>query len=327
MDDRTLAELIRGCAYPAFGDVSYPRADVADLRLPSDIVDTAKNPASVVLRLEGDARFVDIVYSTSSAQSAAQNWRAPAAGTTFIAYDGRAPLGEADAVIGGGTVRLPVGTGTTTIYLPEGLRPTIDEVRPIDGDVMPVPQEPRWLAYGDSITEGWGAASAASSWVATVSRELGWEAVNLGYAGCGRGELAVADAMSRLQADVVSIAFGTNCWSMVAFDEALLEATLAAFVATVRQGLAHAPIVLASPIHRPDAETTPNRLGCTLADLRDAFERTVLRLQAQDPLITLVSGGDLVTAAELIDRVHPDDAGHRLIADAMKAALAAALHS
>jgi hypothetical protein len=40
---------IRGCALPPHGDVPYPRADLDDIRLPRDIADAGRQPATVHL--------------------------------------------------------------------------------------------------------------------------------------------------------------------------------------------------------------------------------------------------------------------------------------
>ena len=92
--------------------------------------------------------------------------------------------------------------------------------------------------------------------------------MNLGYAGSARGELPSAQQIAALDADVISISHGTNCWSRIPFSTALFAAQTRAFLAFVRAGHPDMPIVVTSPILRPDAETTPNALGATLVDLR-----------------------------------------------------------
>src|ERR1051326_4725777 len=88
---------------------------------------------------------------------------------------------------------------------------------------------------------------------------------------------------------------GTNCWNRVPFSVALFAAQLNAFCDIVRQGHRDTPILVASPIVRPDAEDTPNRLGASLADLRVAMEQVVReRIAAGDPHLKLVGGRALV---------------------------------
>jgi lysophospholipase L1-like esterase len=86
------------------------------------------------------------------------------------------------------------------------------------------------------------------------------------------------------------------------------------------------PIVVASPVVRPDAENTPNKLGATLADLRAAMETTTQRfIDDGDNLITLVPGGDVLAPSMLADGVHPGDDGHAVLANVFGSAVAAAL--
>jgi lysophospholipase L1-like esterase len=83
----------------------------------------------------------------------------------------------------------------------------------------------------------------------------------------------------------------------------------------VRQGHPATPIVVVSPVVRPDAEHTPNRFGATLADLRAALERAVTeRIDRGDVRLTLVPGADLLTADQLGDGIHPSDEGHQALA-------------
>ena len=73
------------------------------------------------------------------------------------------------------------------------------------------------------------------------------------------------------------------------------------------------PIVVTSPILRPDAESTHNRLGATLAEIRDVIEEV-----ADDtPDVRLVPGFDLVDEDMLPDGIHPGDDGHRAMAAAI----------
>jgi lysophospholipase L1-like esterase len=331
-----VSAFLRGCVFAPHADAPYPRANLDDRRLPADIAAAARVPATVCLAVSGPAEAIELSYTGATP---AGGMRGPTYGTTFAAYpscfpngpsaDGSdRPLAEVPASPGAGTLRLPLpGPGPVTVYLPEGMAPRLTGITGLGDAIAPGPPQRRLLAYGDSITEGWGASAPGRTWLATAARRLDLEAVNFGYAGSGRGELVVAEAMAAVPADVITVAFGTNCWGMIAFSEELLEATVRAFVASVRVGHPHTPIVAVSPIVRPDAENTPNRLGATLAGLRGAYERAMLSLGTADAGITLVRGGELVRADQLADGIHPDDAGHAALAVAVGMAASAALAS
>jgi lysophospholipase L1-like esterase len=326
MTAEPVSAFVRGCAFAPHADAPYPRANLDDRRLPADVAAAAQVPATITLAVSGPAEAIELSYT---AAAPAGGMRGPSYGTTFAAYPagGDRPSAEVPARPGAGTVRVPIGAGPAIVYLPEGMAPALAGITGVGGAIAPGPPQLRWLAYGDSITEGWGASTPGRTWLATAARRLDLEAVNFGYAGSGRGELVVAEAMAAVPADVITIAFGTNCWGMIAFSEELLEATVRAFVASVRVGHPRTPIVAVSPIVRPDAETTPNRLGATLARLRAAYERAVLGLGAADAGITLVPGREIVAAGQLADGVHPDDAGHAALAAAVGTAVSAALQS
>jgi lysophospholipase L1-like esterase len=318
---------LRGCAWPGTDDIPYPRADPADLaRLPIDTVETARIPASVRFEFVGDADAVELAYTTRTNEF---GYRGPGAGTTFAVFRGGEQVDEQDAVLGDGTVRLAVGGDPeerAVVYLPEGMRPVVHAVSAPSGTIEPAPRAPRWLAYGDSIAEGWIASGPSGAWPAIAARERVLDVVNLGYAGSARGELVSAEQIAVLDADVVSISHGTNCWTRVPFSTAMFRENTRAFLAIVRQGHPETPIVVTSPVLRPDAEATPNRLGATLADLRAAMEDVTREcIAAGDDLLVLVPGGGLLEPDDLPDGIHPGDNGHRTLAASFGTAVRTAL--
>jgi lysophospholipase L1-like esterase len=82
---------------------------------------------------------------------------------------------------------------------------------------------------------------------------------------------------------------------------------------------------VASPVIRPDAEETANRLGATLRDLRAAMEEaTQARIAAGDAHLTLVPGAGVLAAGQLPDGIHPGDDGHRVMAEVFGGAVSLA---
>jgi lysophospholipase L1-like esterase len=208
------------------------------------------------------------------------------------------------------------------------MKPVVTSVGAVDGSIQPAPRQPRWLAYGDSIAEGWIASGPAGAWPAIAGRRNGLDVVNLGYAGSARGELVSAEHVASLEADVISITHGTNCWSRIAHSAEQMAANTAAFIRIVRAGHPGVPIVVGSPIVRPDGEGTPNKLGATHADIREAMERaTQALIDDGDGLLTLISGRAVVDPSLLADGIHPGDEGHAVLADVFGGAVAAALET
>jgi lysophospholipase L1-like esterase len=316
-------EAIRGAGWEGDVQVPYPRADPADAaRLPGDTWATALIPVGVRLELIGDATSVEIDYVCATGDL---GYRGAGAGTAFTAFRGSRQISTAEASRDGGTVELELPAADAsdagsviTIYVPEGMRPTIFEVRPIGGVLEAAPKGPRWIAYGDSITEGWVASGPAFGWTAIAARQYGLDVVNLGYAGSCRGEIASAEQIAGLPADVISLAYGTNCWSRTPHSRSLFRTGLHAFLEIVRQTHPTIPIVVASPIIRPDAESTPNRLGATLADLREEVEDLITVLHDAGAVnLHLVRGLPLLSGHQLPDGVHPGDDGHHILAEAI----------
>jgi lysophospholipase L1-like esterase len=318
---------LRGCAWPAGEGVPYPRCDPGPLglRLPADTRACAALPVGVRLELVGEPAAVELDYETATAEL---GHRGAAAGTRFALFRGRKRVSDAEARLGTGTARLAAGAGPepAIVYLPEGMRPLVRALRGIGGAIAPAPQLPRWLCYGDSIAEGWCASEPAAAWPHVVAREQALDVANLGYAGAARGEIASAEEIAALQADLVTIAHGTNCWVRTPHSVGMLAEGLRAFLAILRAGHPRTPIVAVSPILRPDAEGAPNRLGATLADLRAAFEAVILeRRAAGDAGLHLVPGLPLAARERLPDGIHPDDEGHAGLARALGPVLSKAL--
>ncbi|MEV0322324.1 GDSL-type esterase/lipase family protein [Streptomyces sp. NPDC050658] len=314
-----MREFLRGVAWWA-PDGRPVRADPADRdRLPGDTWERAGLPAGV--RLEFTARgvrAVEVAY-VGVAASGTDAYRAEP--PVFTLLGPRPEEGASDTPAGPGShlavLELPYPDGDFTLHLPETLRPTLTGLRPVGGGTLePAPGRPRWLVYGDSIAEGWSASRPHLAWPAPAGRALGVDTVNLGYAGAARGELASAQQLAALDADLITVAFGTNCWSRTPHSAGLLYETTRAFLGLVRRGHPDVPLLVVSPVVRPDAESTPNALGATLGELRAAVERA-----ARDAGAELLPGGDLLEPRHLVDGVHPGDAGHAVLADAVTSAL------
>ena len=319
---------VRGCAWPAGAGATYPRADPVDFaRLPIDTWGTAQLPVTVRLELVGDAEAVELDYRTETGDL---GYRGEGAGRNFTVWRCGRAVDEQPAVLGDGTVRLGLGGAPpherAVVYLPEGMRPTVFAIRASGGSVAPAPALPRWVAYGDSIAEGWVASGPARAWPAIAARDYDLDVVNLGYAGSARGEIVSAEHVASIEADVISITHGTNCWTRIPFGVSLFRESTRAFLEIVRQGHPQTPIVVASPVLRPDAEATPNRFGATLIELRAVMEELAdERIAGGDERVWIVPGGSLLEAHHLPDGVHPGDEGHEILAAAFGGAVRTAL--
>jgi lysophospholipase L1-like esterase len=314
---------IRGRVFPGNERVPYPRAKPEDFaRLPVDTWVQARIPVGIRLEFEGDAEGVEIEYATRSGEL---GYRGDGAGRTFDLWQGGRRGAQVPAEVGQGKVRFDLsesGAGRTIVYLPEGMKPRILGIDAVGGLIEPAAPQPRVVVYGDSVAEGWVASGPAFAWAAEAGRDQGLDTVNMGYAGAARGEIVSAEHVAEVPADVIAITHGTNCWTRTPFSVGMFREGLSAFLDVVRQGHPQTPIVVVSPVVRPDAEAMPNRLGATLGDLRGAMEAVVRERMESDPNLGLVPGRDLIDASMLPDGLHPNDKGHAAIAAALGPVLA-----
>jgi lysophospholipase L1-like esterase len=319
---------LRGVAFPASRGIPYPRLRVDDVGIPQDVMLWSWMPIGVRLELIGDADALEVEFHLDGEDLG--SW-GDAAGTTFEIHRRGAVLDSIRVSPGERRVQLRLSPSearaapddVAVVYLPVGYRPTVLTVCPINGSIAPAPSHPRWIAYGDSITAGMGSSAPAHAWPALAARSNLLDVVNLGFPACGRGELAVAGQIAELERAVVSVAFGTNCWSTLACPPQLLRETLRAFVDLVSVG--DVPVVVVTPTLRPEAESTPNRFGATLTDLRRAMEDVANEMRDEGRPVDLVAGTSLLTENQLADGVHPNDVGHAALAGSIGPVVSRAL--
>ena len=125
------------------------------------------------------------------------------------------------------------------------------------------------------MTQGWLASAPSLAWPAVTARKLGLDVYNFGYAGSSRTDTAAALSLANIPAEIVSLAIGANTWGRFPHTPALCAEEIRAILTLLRAGHPDAPIVVMSPLLRPDAEDTPNPLGATLTELRIAMEEAV----------------------------------------------------
>ncbi|WP_369203527.1 SGNH/GDSL hydrolase family protein [Streptomyces sp. PU-14G] len=293
------------------------RADPADAaRLPVTTWARAQMPVGVRLEFVAQGPF-EVRYraatlgTVDALREGSRRWEALRDGE-------RAAAVPEDPREGERVLRVDWPGGPGVLYPPEGYAPVLLGVR----GARPAPRQPRWLVYGDSIAEGWSATAPSLGWPAVAGRELGLDTVNLGYTGSAHGEMASAEQLAGLPGSVLTLAFGCNCWTGVPYATGLMAETVTAFLRLVRAGHPRTPLLVVSPLPRPEAERAPNALGATLAGLRGAMEGAVrARIAAGDDRLALLPGADLIGPEHLVDGVHPGDAGHALVASAVARSL------
>jgi hypothetical protein len=270
--------------------------------LPPRLDDVARMPAGVRLEFGTDARGF--------------GWDVETDGDVDVVVDGDLVSRSPTVDVGD----LPAGHKRVTIWLPQSSHVSLGEFR-LEGELTPVPEGPRWIAYGSSITQCRLAAGPSETWPARVATELGWSLRCLGFAGECHLDPVVARYLRDTEADVISLCVGVNIHGAASFSARSLGPALEGFVRTIREGHPDTPILLTTPLHAPDRERQPNALGLTLADVRAEVANAAHGLP-------VVDGPSILGPADaglLADGLHPGADGYRLIADRMRPHLAALL--
>jgi lysophospholipase L1-like esterase len=197
-----------------------------------------------------------------------------------------------------------------------------------DAHVAPSPAPaPRWLAIGDSLTQGFCVQSPLQDWVSRVARRLGLPAWNLGVGGIRIEPAVFAPALAARPWDLVTIALGSNhCWKD---SDAANAAARASELAELALAGGHRRVVWLLPPWKPceDGLGPPDFAGVPLD--RETGER-VRRVRAAmrdrlagEPGLELLD--DLLPHdhRQLPDGLHPVALGHGRYAEAVARALGA----
>ncbi|WP_368497662.1 GDSL-type esterase/lipase family protein [Herbiconiux sp. A18JL235] len=201
----------------------------------------------------------------------------------------------------------------------------------------PVDERPRWLHYGSSISHGGSAGTPLGTWPRLAAARLGVVGVNLGFGGNALLDPAVARALAAEPAAAITLEVGINIVGADAMRERVFVPVLHGFLDTLREGHPTTPIGIVTAFACPAVETTPGPIRAgddgratgtprevrpgdgtlTLARTRDLIEHVVARRAPSDPALHLIDGLSLLGTDEhhhLPDGLHPDPAGHALIA-------------
>lgn len=170
----------------------------------------------------------------------------------------------------------------------------------------------RIVCYGTSITQGGCASRPGMSYTNALSRRLGYEVLNFGFSGNGRGQKEVATLLSSIK-DVSLFILDYEANATLP----MLKDTLDNFIDIIRSKYPTTPIVVMSKI-RMSVET--HLIESKKAEQKSLnFERMVVKKrEKEDHNIYFLNGhnllGKYVTEAT-VDGCHPTDLGFMLITD------------
>lgn len=285
----------------------------------------AQMPASGRLQFVTDARRIEIDVAFETLEGAQP--------TPFdVVVDGE--LAARTKISGRGTLAVDNPSRRrrhVDVWMPQFGFVRLGRLRFVDCGEVTAPQNrgPRWTAYGSSVTQCRTSAGPAETWPALVARSQGWDLRGLGFGGQCHLDPLVGRFIRDTPAELISLCLGINIYEQASFNERSLAAAIVGFVLTIRDGHPRTPIVLGSPIVSPSRESAPNAVGLTLARVREIVHETGAALTRMgDARLHVIDGLEVIgwpDKALLLDGLHPQDAGYRLMAERLRPRLSRVL--
>jgi len=200
---------------------------------------------------------------------------------------------------------LPAGEKTVRVNFPNLSATGLRNVELKNATIFrPTEKKLRYVAYGDSITQGYTAKAPSLSYVNLVGEALNADVYNLGIGGEFFQPLMTDDAYP-VKADLVTVAYGTNDWGHVTPEEdAVRRKEFFDALCRIHEG---AKIFVLLPIWRGQESVSRNGYG-TLEDYRNILREDLKKY----PRITPVEGADFVPHHEdffMPDVLHPNALG------------------
>ena len=208
-------------------------------------------------------------------------------------------------------VKLLAGESLVEIYFPWSKGVILTSFELDDGaTVKPYARSKKLVAYGDSITHGYDAIYPSLSYVNRLGNLLDADVYNRGIGGdTFSPELAKRDNIEN--PDFVTIAYGTNDWSMSSMEK--FETNCRAFFKIMHERYPNARIIAIAPIWRGDSE----RETAMKRPVSDVYKLFCEYTKDYDHF-TVVDGWNLIPhlSAFFHDQIlHPNDQGFSLYAE------------
>lgn len=192
-------------------------------------------------------------------------------------------------------INLPLYGGVTKLEI--GLK--------ADAELLPPPPHKIGkpiLFYGSSITQGGCACRPGNAYTSMLCRTVDAEQINLGFSGCGKGEIAVAEAIAELDLAAFIMDYDHN-----APTAEHLEATHSKFFRAVREKHPELPIIM---ISRPDFYASEP----SIVYRREIIRKTYTDALASGDKNVYFVDGETLWGTEMrdcctFDGCHPNDLG------------------
>ncbi len=323
------------CGFPWFSETApmlWRFPERMKERLPRWLFEAGRQTAGGRLRFRTDtgslsvkARFPGFSIHPNMTQYASHGISTYVDGRCWSARIPGAEGGEAELSLFDG---VPRQMRDVCVYLPlygpvEVLAIGVDEGA---GFELPAPfaVEKPVVFYGTSITQGGCASRPGLSYQAMLARDLNLDYANFGFAGKGRCDLEVAEALAEVEACCWVLDVGQNT------SPEQLRERFKPFLNILREAQPQTPLLATTPIFY-NQELWSEEFQQTVGEKRDIIraavqaqkqegDRGVYVLEAADYL-----GADFTDGA--VDGGHPNDLGFARMAEGMRPRLAEILGS
>lgn len=135
------------------------------------------------------------------------------------------------------------GPGRFTIYFPTYSELSIKNLQ-IDGNFIPTPQGIKYLAHGDSISQGAFSEMNHETYVSLIQREFGFDLLNQSVSGYTFGKYPFDDI--DFDPEIITVGYGTNDWS----GSADLDTNSKVFFEKLKAQFPKAKVYVLTPIWR-----------------------------------------------------------------------------
>ncbi len=296
---------------------------------PPKVWSGAQGPAGVRIRFATDSEFVGLVAEGTTITPPPHVTGMANGGVDLYVdgvYRGSAAPDRAGKLVKEWSAGKTRARREITLYLPVARPLAIKEIVlqpgaqlwPARGYAVAKPV----VFYGSSITQGSAAANPGGTYLALLGRWLDFDFVNLGFAGNGMGEPALAHAVAEIDAACFVVDFWANPTT------ATYRENLPKFVDILRTKHPRTPILVTGPYYNP-SEDIPGEAGERQIEKR-AFAREFVaaRVAAGDTLLVHVDGLEMLSREQadgLADGRHANSMGFYFCARGIEPYLRAAL--
>ncbi len=187
----------------------------------------------------------------------------------------------------------------------------IEEDANIKPELKLFPNQGKIVFYGTSITQGGCASRPGMSYTNIISRHLGYECLNYGFSGNGKGHPEIAEIIASIhQVKAYVINYEAN----VNFED--LKRTLPGFIDRIRKRYIDVPIILVSKIqfYTEIHSKTEEKAEKMIREFQKSFVKSRMK---EDKNIFYLDGKLLLgdnADEKTVDGVHPTDYGFASIA-------------